>query len=384
MAGFGRLVTAGAVVGASALLAVPAGGLPAPAVTPNVGTCNQLTGVAARSASDVWAVGTSCVRTGGERTLVLHSNGRTWSVVKSPNVGPYRSSLAKVVALSPTSAWAVGSYAVDSKGTSRTLALHWNGTSWRVVPAPSRTGGSSVLTDVSAVSGTDVWAVGYWGNGLTGGALALHWNGAAWKLVPTPPGASFALYGVSARSASDVWGTGTRRSAVGTVATLSMHWNGRAWGLIPMPNAGAGKNNFLLGGVRVVGPRDVWAVGSYNAGTEVAPVFRTLAVHHDGSRWSLVPTPNRSSSHLYGGVAGTSATDVWAVGRGGRGALVEHWNGRAWSLVTAPSPGTRNNELLGVAAVSPSSAFAVGVRSNVVNTALTLVLRWNGRTWTAL
>jgi hypothetical protein len=163
-----------------------------------------------------------------------------------------------------------------------------------------------------------------------------------------------------------------------------MHWNGRAWGLIPMPNAGARKNNFLLGGVRVVGTRDVWAVGSYNAGTETAPVFRTLALRHDGSRWSLVPTPNRGASHLYGGVAGTSVNDVWASGRGGRGTLVEHWNGRAWSIVATPSPGTLNNELLGVAAVSPSVAFAVGSRSSTVNTALTLVLRWTGRTWQAL
>jgi hypothetical protein len=163
-----------------------------------------------------------------------------------------------------------------------------------------------------------------------------------------------------------------------------MHWNGKAWGVIPTPNAGSGKNNFLAGGVRAVAWNDVWAVGSYNAGTETTPLFRTLTLHWTGSRWTVVVTPLRPSSDLYGGLASTAANDVWAVGGTGRSTLVEHWNGRVWTVVPAPNPGTRENTLLGVTAVSRTAAFAVGYRSSSIGTAQTLVLRWNGRTWQAM
>ena len=48
--------------------------------SPAAGT---LTGITARSASDVWAVG----YTTGPQTLTLHWDGTTWTTVPSPNVG---------------------------------------------------------------------------------------------------------------------------------------------------------------------------------------------------------------------------------------------------------------------------------------------------------
>jgi hypothetical protein len=42
---------------------------------------------------------------------------------------------------------------------------------------------SNLLEGVSAVSATDVWAVGYSDNSFNGEArtLILHWNGTAWS-----------------------------------------------------------------------------------------------------------------------------------------------------------------------------------------------------------
>jgi hypothetical protein len=164
-----------------------------------------------------------------------------------------------------------------------------------------------------------------------------------------------------------------------------MHWNGRAWGVVPMPNVGAGRNNnFLEDSLTAVGRNDVWASGSVNAGTESAPVFRSLVLHWSGSRWSVVASPNRGNSELYGGLAATSATDVWAVGSGASKTLVEHWNGRAWAIVASPNPGAWCNSLQGVDAVTPSLAFAVGSSCSTSTTSRTLVLRWNGSRWTAM
>jgi hypothetical protein len=53
--------------------------------------------VAARGAKDIWAVG---VVSGspGPKTLTEHWNGTKWSIVASPNPGPFGSFLAGVTA----------------------------------------------------------------------------------------------------------------------------------------------------------------------------------------------------------------------------------------------------------------------------------------------
>src|SRR5947209_11172460 len=86
-------------------------------------------------------------------------------------------------------------------------------------------------------------------------------------------------------------------------------------------------------------------------------------------QWSVVPSPNGSSSSNLSGVAAVSANDIWAVGssgnqRSGAQTLIEHWNGSSWSVVTSPSPATGNNELFSVSAASASSIWAVGFLTN--------------------
>ena len=59
--------------------------------------------------------------------------------------------------------------------------------------------------------------------------------------------------------------------------------------------------------------------------------------------------------------------------------LTVRWNGTAWKRVPSPSPGTEA-ALHGVAAVSASSAWAVGSTDTSAGNK-TLILRWNGKTW---
>src|SRR5260370_1080153 len=73
-----------------------------------------------------------------------------WTAVSSPNPTPIDNVLAAVTALSPTDVWAVG---FDDRGT---LTEHWNGSAWTVVASP----GANNLNGVAAVSTNDVWAVG--------------------------------------------------------------------------------------------------------------------------------------------------------------------------------------------------------------------------------
>jgi hypothetical protein len=52
-------------------------------------------------------------------------NGTAWHVLKRPD----NAVLSGVAATSRTNVWAVGSY--TKGGVNRTLALHWNGKAWR-------------------------------------------------------------------------------------------------------------------------------------------------------------------------------------------------------------------------------------------------------------
>jgi hypothetical protein len=59
--------------------------------------------------------------------------------------------------------------------------------------------------------------------------------------------------------------------------------------------------------------------------------------------------------------------------------LLAHWNGRAWTEVTDPSP--LNGTLVAVTATSARNAWAVGYTDSNGGGAKTLILHWNGKKW---
>jgi hypothetical protein len=71
---------------------------------------------------------------------------------------------------------------------------------------------------------------------------------------------------------------------------------------------------------------------------------------------------------------------VWAVGGGSTDALIEHWDGKAWSVVRSPHVGD-SSTLYGAVALRPDSAWAVGSVYAGDGTWATLTEHWNGRTW---
>jgi hypothetical protein len=98
------------------------------------------------------------------------------------------------------------------------------------------------------------------------------------------------------------------------------------------------------------------------------------------------PSPGTLDNNL-NGVAVLSPCDVWAVGLDvGTGAfqtLIEHWNGFSWTQVDSPDPGSGNNFLNSVRAASASSIWAVGSTSDGSGSQ-TLIEHWNGTAWTTV
>ena len=109
-------------------------------------------------------------------------------------------SLSGVAATSAGNAWAVG-----ATSTGKTLIVRWNGSAWKRVPSPITAAGSG-LQSVSATSARSAWAVGFTGSKT----LILRWNGSSGKRVPSPsPGGPSFLLGVAATSARSAWAVGT-------------------------------------------------------------------------------------------------------------------------------------------------------------------------------
>lgn len=331
------------------------------APSPNTnGNFNILTGVAAVSASDVWAVGQAYVGNPAiYQTLIEHWNGSQWSIVPSPSPGSIGNRLNGVAVVSADDVWAVGASS-NTGGPLQTLVEHWNGTQWSVVPSPNVNNGRA-LYGVAAVSANDVWAVGVSGNGQT---LTIHWNGVAWSVVSSPNPAGVGWFnGVAALSANDVWAVGqSYESSSNIYRTLVEHWDGTAWSIVSSP--GMSVDGVGLNAVAVVSANDVWAVGTTNS---AAGTIYTLIEHWNGAAWSVVSSPNPGQFNILNAVAAVSANDVWAVGAidTGSPALVLHWDGTNWSALSSPSPGNTDTYWLGsLAVVAANDVWAVGSQSD--------------------
>src|SRR5262249_7316914 len=160
---------------------------------------------------------------GVSQPLIEHWNGSAWSVVPRTAAGAAGGSLTGVAALSASDAWAVG-----VNGNSP-LIEHWNGSAWQVVSAPA---GDCALSAVAALASNNVWAVG--GGGAN--PLVAHWNGSRWSAlsVAAPTTYSGALTSISALSASDIWAVGSgpvfapHGCGEGSGALIE-HWDGARW-----------------------------------------------------------------------------------------------------------------------------------------------------------
>ena len=183
---------------------------------------------------------------------------------------------------------------------------HWNGTSWQVVSPHI----GAYLNSVTALSASDVWAVGGTDAGLT---LIEHRGGTRWKVVPSPNGMNPVniLQGVTAVSPSDIWAVGYGGLHIGIPQeTLIEHWNGTRWSIVPSPNGGSPNNN--LTSVTAISSTDAWAVGHYynvNA-QQNAP----LTQHWNGTQWSTVKAPGSGNDANFQAVTSTDASHVWAAG----------------------------------------------------------------------
>ena len=158
-----------------------------------------LRSVGGSSGADVWAAGYQTTHAETIKTLVEHYDGASWTIVPSPNAASSASYLSAVAAVATNDVWAAGYY-LDG-AFYRTLVEHWDGASWTIVPTPNPGQGNNALNGIAVRGPNDIFAVGYQSNlsGTVISTLVLHFDGTSWNVVPSPnPGQPSSLAAVVA------------------------------------------------------------------------------------------------------------------------------------------------------------------------------------------
>jgi hypothetical protein len=260
-----------------------------------------LVSVSASSGSNVWIGGTD----GTTRQVVLHWNGRRWNVTTTffpagtrtrPAAAPSASGPPpttvdtvfgpRMLAFGAKDVWQFGQ---TKAAPTADVAQHFDGTRWSVVPSPAD------LTEFSAVSPNDIWAIGVLTAKRDQPAAVLHWDGSTWSVKREFGGAEYG--GIFARSARDV-----SVALAGVKPASLLHWNGTTWVESRVPGT-----NTILAPFTSDGKSGFWS----------GELMNGRVYHYQAARWTSTPTPTPKGGHgmqvdSLAWIPGT--TSVWGLG----------------------------------------------------------------------
>jgi len=297
----------------------------------------------------------------------------------SPMCGPWERlgssrrdvSLADAVAMGDGTALAVGSTG-PQMGTRTTRYERWNGTRWRTVAGPSADG---KLVAIAREPGTSrAWAVGAAGLKV----LIMRWKGGEWSQVAIDRDGL--LMGVSVARDGSTWAVGWDYPDPSTSKPMVLRRTANGWKPEALPAIiGQGR----LYGVAARSATDVWVVGWQQTPLTAAP----LIMHRSASGWAQFPAPPVSGSALLMDVAAWAPDAATAVGwvqttNGQRGIVID-WDGHDWTVPALPG-GTVGLEVLEDVVHADGVTWAVGT-AGVWGDARGVILRRasTGATWTA-
>lgn len=145
-------------------------------------------------------------------------------------------------------------------------------------------------------------------------------------------------------SANNMYVVGWGNNASRTQMPLLYHYDGSEWteAGLSLPD---GRVKGSLAQVWGSSANNVYAIGSASDGLYSPSKSFPLLYHYDGTRWteSSPSLPDGWTEGYLMGIWGSSANDVYVVGRGVNAAgnsipLIYHHNGTGWTEVSIPLP----------------------------------------------
>lgn len=147
-------------------------------------------------------------------------------------------------------------------------------------------------------------------------------------------------------------------SASNSIATCAAKWQ-----LVPGRNTESPSN--VLWDVSAISANDVWAVGVYWGLADP----QALVEHWDGNAWSIQTLPFIADYSELFGVDALDANNVWAVGASTDGPIAAHRDGSTWNISTVGTP--NGGGLQKVKVLSANDIWAVGAK----------IGHWDGTQW---
>ena len=225
--------------------------------------------------------------------------------------------------------------------------------------------------------------------------------GATWTTQTTsgPAGrAGSALTSVSCVSKSSCMAVGvddngynSSQTSLEDVGSFAESWNGSVWSVVPTGGSPAARTSLYA--VACVSPVFCIAVGeSHSSGGEIldnegaSRAERALVEVWNGLAWTVQRNPGAglSASGLFG-VSCTSSRFCIAIGEHGYHGLAEIWNGTRWRIQTTPTVAKYGTWPTGISCVAADWCTMVGGYNTVKRleqaVGVPLAEHWNGRRW---
>jgi hypothetical protein len=232
----------------------------------------------------------------------------------------------------------------------------------------------STVGQLSAVAGVPgahlVWAVGYAGGGSDFHYFEARRQDGRWTRVKSPKlgGLRGSINAIAAPAVGTVWLAGARQQPHGSLPSI-WRWTGKRFALARLPSLVGGAAR-VVKSLSASSATNAWAVG---------PMFLAnktqVTLHWDGHAWSAVAFPAGLEGQGLTAVSTSGPRNAWALRSDGE---MEHWNGTAWSVQGTAAPGV---DLVGIATSGPKLAYAVGFMHLDHGAYRTIILRFNGISW---
>ncbi|MEU8352667.1 hypothetical protein [Streptomyces sp. NPDC048845] len=283
----------------------------------------QVHAVAAVSADEGWALATEKGAGDDGRDILLHREGGDWRPVRLP--AAMRHEKGAELAAAQLEASAPDNVWLFAG------SLGGDGSDTAGLPGAMRWDGRQwhrnatgfIARDAVVLAPDDVWAL----DASTPEATAHHWDGERWSDHRLP---DVYVNWLSASGPDDVWAVGNRKTGPGDRSQpAAVHFDGEKWRLVPTPEYGSAEpkpdEKVMLTEILALAPDDTWAFGQHTYAVKSgAETHHTpIALHWDGSRWRKAPEAVRAP----GGNA-APAHSVLAAGDGSGGLVLNDAHGR--------------------------------------------------------
>jgi hypothetical protein len=323
-----------------------------------------LVGVSCPTVSDCWVIGSRIV--GGPSEILEHWSGRKWQVVQGPPSVDGSSAL-DIDCPTSQSCWAIESVGGDF---GYSYLVQWTKGRW-FTPTSQDLYYQALSMSCPSTNGCMVV-----GNNHGDNWGAAYWNRSAWLYLTNAtlkpePFAMVALNpekfaGVACTSSTSCWYVGQEENSWGLIENFAVagHWTGHSKNLYRIKPRRE-TYGLTLSGISCTSPSFCVAVGNASLGRSYLSSIEPASAVWNGTLWSTLPTPTVSKNAALADVACSSPSDCLAIGEMyGSGNLLEHFNGKHWSLVHTPDiNGSSGLVFNGVGVVSRSKFLVVGSTS---------------------